>query len=439
MIRDASGNLYGTTPQGGPANAGTVYKLNTTGQETVLCDFASPPDGSNPSPNLIRDEAGNLYGITSSGRTNNGGVVYKLYPSGNETVLYTFTGQGDNGFPDSLIRDPAGNLYGTTYWGIVFELQPSGQFTLLHTFTSGADGFYPGGPLALDSQGNLYGTTQQGGGSANAGTIYKVDPAGNETILYAFSGGADGGLPVGGVTRDSAGNLYGTTYNGGTGNGVVFMLDASGTETVLHTFTGKTDGGRPYAAPVRDANGNLYGTASTGGKGNGVVFKLDPTGKETVLHAFAGAADGTGPTSGLIQDSARGTCTGHFRRRRRKCGRRLSGHASRPGNGAVHFSGRKRRGKPFGQSGSGYCGESVWRSVQRWDLLRRRGIQARTVTAERDSGQAIVSPMACLSCQFCKPIRGTDVRFVRLSWYSEHTRFPGKKAPQVPAENSLAE
>jgi uncharacterized repeat protein (TIGR03803 family) len=132
--------------------------------------------------------------------------------------------------------------------------------------------------------------------------VFKVDPTGNETTLYSFTGGADGGAPVASLVRDAAGNFYGTTSEGGAyGAGVVFQLDLTGNETVLHSFTGGADGGSPMAGLIRDAEGNLYGTASGGGAyGNGVLFELHPTGEETVLYSFTGGADGAFPDASLL-------------------------------------------------------------------------------------------------------------------------------------------
>jgi uncharacterized repeat protein (TIGR03803 family) len=181
-----------------------------------------------------------------------------------------------------LIRDSAGNLYGTTNGGgasgagVVFQIDPSGNETVLYNFTGGADGGFPFGGLIRDSAGNLYGTTN-GGGASGAGVVFKVDRAGNETMLYSFTGGPDGGYPLWVVlARDSAGNLYGTTSGGGaSGNGVVFKLDPSGNETVLHSFTGGADGSSPFAGVVLGSNGNLYGTTPFGGQTNaGIVFEI---------------------------------------------------------------------------------------------------------------------------------------------------------------------
>jgi uncharacterized repeat protein (TIGR03803 family) len=223
------------------------------------------------------------------------------------TLLYTFTGGADGGDPiGGLIMDAQGNLYGTTAeggnlaclqgCGTVFKLDTRGNETVLYSFIgTGGDGYFPSATLVQDVQGNLYGTTQVGG-AYGYGTVFKVNPSGSETVLYSFSGAGDGGDPnFAGLVTDNQGNLYGTTYFGGTyGYGTVFKLDSTDVETVLSSFTGVGgDGAGPSGGLVRDAQGNLYGTTESGGAnggtfGYGTVFKVDTTGKETVLHSFNG-------------------------------------------------------------------------------------------------------------------------------------------------------
>ena len=311
VIRDSAGNLYGTTVFGGTANAGVVYKLDATGHETVLYTFTGGADGNTPWGGVIRDSAGNLYGTTSGGGPAGAGAVYRLDTAGNYTVLYSFTGGADGGNPYAgVIRDSAGNLYGTTawggtaYWGVVYKLDTAGHETVLYSFTGGTDGGYPRAGVIRDSAGNLYGTTDLGG-TAGAGVVYRLDTAGNETVLYSFTG-PDGENPIAGVIRDSSGNLYGATSAGGpAGAGVVFKLDTAANYTVLYGFTGGADGQQPQGGVVRDAAGNLYGTALHGGAfGGGAVYKLDATGHETVLYSFTGGADGSQPSAGVIRDSA---------------------------------------------------------------------------------------------------------------------------------------
>jgi uncharacterized repeat protein (TIGR03803 family) len=308
VISDSAGNLYGTTLYGGTGNAGVVYKLNTTGHETVLHSFMGGTDGANPYAGVTLDSAGNLYGTTSGGGSSGAGVVYKVDPSGHETVLYSFTGGADGGDPlAGVILDSAGNLYGTTYQGgslysgVVFKVDPTGHETVLFTASSGLSWQQPTAGVIFDAAGNLYGTTY------NGSNVYKLDPAGNETVLYTFgSGPYDGSNPWAGVILDSAGNLYGTTLENGVGRfGTVYKLSASGSETVLYSFRAQADGGLPYAGVINDSSGSLYGTTYAFGSANaGVVYKVDSTGHETVLYSFTGGADGGNPYAGVISDAA---------------------------------------------------------------------------------------------------------------------------------------
>jgi uncharacterized repeat protein (TIGR03803 family) len=293
VVRDAAGNLYGTTYYGGDTQClhfggcGTVFKVDTTGKETVLHSFTGSADGKFPEGGVLRDAASNLYGTTIVGGTSDAGTVFKLDTTGKETVLHSFTGGGADGQCPAagLVRDGAGNLYGTTAnggrsgKGTVFKVDTTGKETVLHSFAgTGGDGANPYAGLVRDTAGNLYGTTFLGGASCNCGTVFKLDTTGKETVLLSFTG-LDGEYTTAGLVQDSAGNLYGTTAGGGTsGYGVVFKLDKTGTETVLHSFTGgTTDGNSPYAGLVRDAAGNLYGTTHSGGASNdGTVFKLTP-------------------------------------------------------------------------------------------------------------------------------------------------------------------
>jgi len=284
---------------------------------SVLYTFTSLADGYSPG-SLTVDAAGNLYGTTQGG-TNGEGTVYKLDPAGNKTALYQFKQVPDGVWPVNVVRDSAGNLYGATYQGgstcffqqgcgTVFKLDADGNETILHRFGRGTDGRFPNGVIR-DAAGNLYGTTVAGGVPSlcgdGCGTIFKVDASGKETILYRFRGGADGGIPGGGVILDSAGNLYGTTGTGGANTyGTVFKLDANGKFTVLHSFT-VNEGCFAEASLLRDAAGNLYGTTDGCGQfGDGTVFKVAPSGKTTVLHTFTGGPDGGFPGGPVVQDKA---------------------------------------------------------------------------------------------------------------------------------------
>jgi uncharacterized repeat protein (TIGR03803 family) len=288
VTRDLAGNLYGTTYGSGAFQAGTVFKADKQGHESVLYSFAGQPtDGGLPTADMIRDTAGNLYGNTAYGGASNNGTVFKLRRAGTETWLYSFTGgPKDGAIPNGgLIRDAAGNLYGTTLYGgkfnlgTVYKLDKNGHETVLHSF-AGTDGANPQAGLIWDAAGNFYGTAE-GGGDFAAGVVFKL--AGKkETVLYSFTG-TDGASPQAGLLLDPAGDFYGTTYAGGNSNkGTVFKLDKNRNETVLHPFTGGTDGAHPYAGLVRDTAGNLYGTTSEGGdlncspNGCGTVFMVKP-------------------------------------------------------------------------------------------------------------------------------------------------------------------
>ncbi|HEY5048888.1 MAG TPA: choice-of-anchor tandem repeat GloVer-containing protein [Rhizomicrobium sp.] len=304
LVQSKAGSFYGTTAYGGAGDWGTVFMMAPDGTETVLHSF-SGKDGGYPI-GLAQDSAGNLYGVGSGGNPNCSGgagcgLVFKVAPDGTDTTLYEFQGGSDGAFPSSpLIKDKAGNFYGTTAYGgggtacggqpplgcgTVFKLTPDGAETILYAFSGGSDGGLPAARVAMDSAGNLYGTTY-GGGAFQYGVIFKLTPAGVETVLYSFAGGSDGWSPGAVGFLNGSGNLYGTTnWGGGTGCGgfgcgTVFSLAPDGTETILHSFTGGTDGGVPDGALTADKAGNLYGTAEIGGagctQGCGTVFKLTP-------------------------------------------------------------------------------------------------------------------------------------------------------------------
>jgi uncharacterized repeat protein (TIGR03803 family) len=232
-------------------------------------------------------------------------------------VVYNFTGASDGGQPlDGFTVDAAGNLYGTANSGgasndgVVFKVTKSGVESVLHNFVGGTDGANPEGGLIRDKAGNLFGTTTAGGVS-DAGTVFGITAAGKEVVLYSFTGGADGATPEGKLVLDATGNLYGTTTAGGaSGNGTVFELTVAKkwAETVLYSFGTGSDGATPVAGLTFDKAGNIYGTTSAGGAyGYGTVFQLTPSGSswtENILQNFQDGDDGAVPYGGLIADKS---------------------------------------------------------------------------------------------------------------------------------------
>lgn len=300
LARDAAGNLYGTTVHGGNG-AGVIFKLDQNNDYNVLYSFSTSwnnPLGYGPFGSLTLDAQGNLYGAGPGGKPscNNDpcGMVYKLDPSGNLTDLHDFAHGKNGNFPNAgLIRDSSGNLFGTTArggkggHGLVFKLDAMGKETVLYTFGKKPDGINPQFGLVQDGAGNLYGTTRYGGlkgchPSTTCGTVFKIGPSGNETVLYRFTGKADGGNPNGPLVIDKAGNLYGTGSWGAYRSGVIFKVDPSGNESVLYAFPADSSLGLvPQGGLAMDSLGNFYGATFTGGDlhecngdGCGVVFKI---------------------------------------------------------------------------------------------------------------------------------------------------------------------
>ena len=313
LVGDAKGNLYGTTYVGGTSNCGTVFKVTPAGVETVLYSFSCGADGAYPYfAGVVLDKAGNLYGTTTYGGLGYG-VVYQLSPSGVETPLYTFQDGADGGYPFAgVVLDKVGNIYGTTSGGgasgdgTVFKVTPTGTESVIYNFTGGNDGCVPyGSGVIFGPKKTLYGTTSSCGANGY-GTVYKVTLSGKETILHSFNyDGTDGAYPYAGVVLDKAGNVYGTTYTGGANFlGTVYEVSSKGVETILHSFNSDgTDGYYPLGAGVvRDKLGNLFGTTSSGGiyGGGGVVFEITSSGSYSLVHSFGGPSpDGASPEAGL--------------------------------------------------------------------------------------------------------------------------------------------
>ena len=304
VVFGPNGTLYGTTQNGGANNSGTVFNLRPQPRAcpNVSCLWTETPlhsfmpgneDGDNPLyGDLLFDQAGNIQGSAWGGGEWAGGVVYKITPSGSESVLYPFNGIDGAYLANAVIFDHSGNLYGTTVagglsnYGTVFELSPSGSGwteKVLYSFEGGNDGGFPYAGLVFDSSGNLYGATSDGG-SGGGGTVFRLTPAGTGdwTFSLGFSFAGPAGYrcgPVGTLIMDQLGNLYGATRcDGANEAGNIFKLaPRSWIYDSLHEFTSGNDGGLPYGVLSIDAHGALYGTAEVGGTYNwGVVWEITP-------------------------------------------------------------------------------------------------------------------------------------------------------------------
>jgi uncharacterized repeat protein (TIGR03803 family) len=337
LISDAAGNFYGTTQFGGKANRGLVFKLDGKGQQTILYTFTGVSDGGIPIGRLLRDSAGNLYGITSLGGdpTCSCGTVFKLTKSGTLKVLHAFKGGKDGsqnqGQPELGLVMVNGDLYGSASFGgvsgcdgnlgcgIVFKVTQTGKETILHRFTGQADGAFPQ-DLTTDSAGNIYGATGGSYKAGNAGTLFMIDATGKLTTIYTLPGGTAGVSPRWRLTRNSKGLIHGVTQFGGnttscglgsSGCGVVFTVNAADKEHVVHTFGQVRGGEEPSSGVFDDGKGNFFGATFYGGTTNstctvgcGVIYKIAAGGKYSVLYRFAGANDGYLPTGGLTEDAS---------------------------------------------------------------------------------------------------------------------------------------
>lgn len=359
LVADAQGNLYGTTDQGGSHDDGIVFELAPTAQgqwkETILYSFAGGSDGLYPWAGVILDTKGNIYGTTSLGGgstncTSGCGIVFQLRKGSNgawtEHILYTFTGKTDGSDPLGLVMDAEGNLYGTTAngglencetgCGAVFKLTPSTsgpwKKTLLHGFHGGlGDGANPNGAMVFDQQGNLYGTASAGGNTTTydfgSGAVFELKAAAGGVwsykVIYFFGGNPDGIGPSGALVFDKQGNLYGATGSGGGtacpdyGCGTIFELmpqvDGTWSESILYRFQGGDDGAFPDAPVVVNPDGNIYAATEAGGHpqtcagfGCGTLEEITPSGSGTwtgnVLVRF-GASPGLEPYAGLMIDA----------------------------------------------------------------------------------------------------------------------------------------
>jgi uncharacterized repeat protein (TIGR03803 family) len=312
LVQGSDGNFYGTTSAGGSEFFGTVFVITPQGHCTNLHTFHGH-DGGVPEAGLIVAPDGTFYGTTHSGGANGDGTIFQITPHGTLTTLHSFSG-ADGDSPDAgLVLAFNGMLYGTTGrggandQGTIFRTTLSGTVTVLDNMGSGFV------PLVQATNGMLYGTTREGGG-----TIYTVTLDGARTTLYSFCGQGncpDGSHPSGALVQGTDGNFYGTTEGGGANDGrggrhseagTVFRITPAGELTVLHSFD-SADGSRPFGALVQGTDGNFYGTTSRGGAnclpdGCGTIFQITPSGTLATLHSFDNTStDGVYPYGGLVQ------------------------------------------------------------------------------------------------------------------------------------------
>jgi uncharacterized repeat protein (TIGR03803 family) len=302
---DAKGNLYGTAVSGGSGSCeggcGVVYKLTNSGgtwTQTIIHAFTGGDDGSGPGARVTVDRGGNIYGMTPTGGAYGLGTICKIHEVAggwNFRVIHTFTGGDDGGSGSAgrlILR--RGRLYGAATTGgahgagVIFELRPTAvgewDFRPIYAFQGQPDGSFPYGALLFTSSGKIYGTTYYGGDNG-VGAVYELSPRRNgewdERVIYSFQKGTDGNSPISNLVRDAAGNLYGTTSEGGLGSGVIFKLSPIGggqwTQSVVHPFAGPPDGAFAYNGLVVDRFGNFYGATVHGGDNDdGCIYKLTP-------------------------------------------------------------------------------------------------------------------------------------------------------------------
>ncbi len=308
VMQATDGSLYGTVYSGGSNDDGAVYKITTNGTLTSLYSF-SGNDGQNPAAPLIQGTDGNFYSTTYNGGINNDGSVFKISSSGTFTSLYSFSGS-DGSSPQAGLAQVGTNFYGTASYGgdsdqgTVFSISASGAFSNMYSFTGGNDGANPLAEMVRGTDGNLYGTTFNGG-TNGLGAVFKMSTNGAFTSLYSFAGN-DGAYPQGGLVQANDGNFYGVTLYGGTNvQGNIFRMSPSGVLTNIYTFSGAADGANPYGTLIQAKDGYLYGTTYFGGGfGNGTVFRINTGATFTTMYSFVGAvggADGANPQAGVIQ------------------------------------------------------------------------------------------------------------------------------------------
>jgi uncharacterized repeat protein (TIGR03803 family) len=282
---------------------GAIFTITPDGEFTPLGAFPGASEGTNPGAGLIQATNGMFYGVTERGGTNEDGTVFQMSLDGTVTPLYSFTAGNDGAVPiAALTQGSDGNLYGSTYEGgisnsgAIFKITPAGAFTVLHTFTNGIDGGHVYAAMIQGTNGNFYGTTSSGGGKNGFGTVFQLTPAGVLTTLHAFTNGIDGAGPIAGLVQGADEAFYGTAGGGTNGNGTVFKITAAGVLNTIYSFKGGVDGANPSATLISGNDGNFYGVCSGGGStGYGTIFKITPLGVLTPVYSFTGNNDGGNP------------------------------------------------------------------------------------------------------------------------------------------------
>lgn len=290
----------------------TLSGTALAGTPQTIYTFTGSPDADFPNGGVVRGADGTLYGTTYYGGTDGLGTVYKISPTGQESVIHSFAGGTDGAHPAAaLFLGQQGAVYGTTEYGgtgncsdsqgvgcgTVFQVGSGGSVTVLYSFKGGNDGWVPNAGVIQAANGDLYGTTNSGG-AFNSGTVFHLTLSGVENLLHTFNSSVDGGFP-GGLVQGIDGDFYATI---GSGLGGVFKITPAGVLTVLHTFGGgPNDAAFPIGSLAGDGAGNFYGTAPFGGEnGLGAIFSITSTGQERLVYSFTGGLDGSRPNSGLL-------------------------------------------------------------------------------------------------------------------------------------------
>ncbi|HEX4119960.1 MAG TPA: choice-of-anchor tandem repeat GloVer-containing protein [Verrucomicrobiae bacterium] len=320
LVQGADGELYGTTFQGGSTGFGVIYEVATNGTISTLYNFTNGVDGAFPEAGLDLANDGNFYGCTVEGGTNNTGVVFKMTPAGLFTPLYSFSALAANGTnrdgaspAGNLTQARDGNLYGTASAGgagnsgTLFQISLSGSFHAMYSFSAlngeddNMDGSDPEAALIQGTDGNLYGTTYAGG-TNGFGTLFTYDLSQNQlSTLYVFQNSSDGANPLAALVQGTDGDFYGTASEGGSKDyGTLFRMTSTGAFSPLYSFTDGADGANPAAPLIQGADGKFYGTSAGSQSESGSVFSVTTNKTFNSIYSFTGGDDGANPTAALV-------------------------------------------------------------------------------------------------------------------------------------------